>query len=254
MLRLTCLIGSLCLFPSLGWAFGFHVSTQSVLPEISVHRQLYRLGIANTLGSEFIAYVGEKIYFLEDHQTSSHFKLGISGGIIISMTTDNLSLFRLNTEDGYFGLESEWRLADWGLGLAFQHHSAHLGDGVFPISTTRVFNQNFLSLRGVYQPSDTFHIMWVTNIYFADMPLKRRLSTALLAALNLWNALHIETGIEVSTTADVFETFRLKLSYRKANHQPRLIPYVLLHAGRHYLGQRFDQRLTQVLIGLEFDV
>jgi hypothetical protein len=237
------------------------ISTQNLIPPLSSQIRNYRLGLANTLGQDFWVYTGEKIYLLGETGTERGWQLGLGGGIQLMLRSAPKYRFDLLTQDGYLTAHFEFKQMGWGGGLTFTHHSAHLGDGWFKTRDPFISNQNFVSVDGMFELLSNVKTYLQLDVFLTDMPQNRIMShmlglswtptDGLLAELSLQLNLPFARG---ASQGAFFDFIRTKLSLGNPSSLPKWVPYVLLHSGRHYAGQRFFQHTTQILVGLEFDL
>src|SRR3989338_349007 len=171
----------------------FTLTTRMLLPEFSVEPMAYRIGGAMSVTTnDQLGYFGERFAIVSfnthtivpDTQTYFGFATGGFLGLSTSSGFTPFSTgFQLDTVDAYYGFLLESRYKDSvGIGITFDHISAHFGDGRFKNASFVKISQNFISIRLVYMPAPTIDLQLQANAYVWSS-----LGTALqITAATMW--------------------------------------------------------------------
>lgn len=247
---------------SLGKNPEFGITTESLFPEHSATFRSYRHGIVHLIRSktvfEFSLYSGERIFFLflNDKTENPFFSVGIQGGIILGLTSRNVfDEWQMDTVDGYYGLVTDLKFGNWGIGFEWNHHSAHFGDSRFQNRHTQFFVMNFFTLRAVFLLTTAISVQSRIHFFHQDDSRPRTVSLELEILFQLLKWLRIEAMVQFSNTSHSFDRLRVKLSaFKGTHHKMRCVPYILFHHGTTFFLRRYPQRLTIFLVGMEFDL
>lgn len=231
------------------------IDTQSIIPENSASPKHTRFGLSVPVNADGgLLYLGERIYFLssEDDFTPVQFKAGAMGGAYLGVSrTPNRVCCQVDTLDGYFGVVTEAAIDRWGLGLEYNHFSAHYSDGRFLGVSPKIINEYHTSFRGSFSPIAPLNIQVWLHIFDTDMPQNRIIAIEPALRWNVLPELLFEVFVRTAPLRSGFQSLRTKFSYWVFTSHGQLIPYILLHQGDHYYGQRFTEQVTQVLLGVE---
>jgi hypothetical protein len=258
MIKLKSIVLILLLNPFNLFALQFMVDSEPLHPDFALYLDDYRAGTSIAINEDNkLLYIGDVVYFIKSDSSQNlnewKFKVGIKGGAKISASQNSRTrCCSIDTLDGHYGLNIEFMKERWGWGLEFNHHSAHTSDGVYkdlPYQTVKV---HYPSLKGVFNVNSTLHVQGRFHWYISDQPWDRPAGFDVGIGWRALPYLNIESFALFSFKDPAFESARLKLSFwYPSESYSRLIPYLLIHQGRHYIGHRYLENITEITAGLE---